>query len=372
MSNIPIINEDTDTSSRSLPAEAASIDTLIDLITNQSFTDWYREQQYADNILNGNEYFNGPSPTKPPDRHTPSKLLKCHRKTMYARQNAAREGTSPDGLFWFGTQFEEEVIVPYLQDIVPDNMYIQNSLWMDTTIEHDGEEVQLRGSTDPAIVTSDADPVLLTEIKTTSSLDRLSSPKEYHKAQLRAYLHALDETHEYPIETGLLVYASRKTLNLKVFTVTFDADFWERVVEWMVTQTQYERAGDLPPANPERDWECNYCSFKHRCGESDEPYSDMPVDGLLPLFDEYEKSNLVEYLDAPNRDAKLTPTLAHAYPELVDEYNVFSWSCPLGHTYAWDAVDWDGDVSNPPHCSKCAANEDGLFTLSGPEPADQH
>lgn len=345
---------------------------VLDRISNREFDEWYSEQQFQTNILEGQAYFNGPSPPKDPDRHSPSKLLHCHRKASYARQNAPREGTPPEGLFWIGSEFEEEVIVPFLQDITTPETYVTNSLWIDAEIIVDGTTLQLRGSTDPAIVTAEADPVLLTEIKTTSSLDHLSEPKEHHRAQLHAYLYALNEKHEYDITTGLIVYGCRKTLDIEVFHVEFDAEFWGDVVEWMAEQTAYEQADELPAATPEREWECSYCSFKERCGKGDKPFSDTGYDGLLPLFDGYDRQNLEEYLQAhDDRDARLTPTLAHVYPELTDTYGVYDWSCPgCGATFEWDTIEWDGDTADPPLCPSCTAAGD-LFTLSGPAPADQ-
>jgi CRISPR/Cas system-associated exonuclease Cas4 (RecB family) len=346
---------------------------ITESISNRHFTEWYQEQQIKQNILEGKAYFNGPSPPKPPDQHTPSKLLQCHRKVSYSRQNAPREDTPPEGLFWVGSEFEEQIIVPFLQDVVTtDSTYVTNSLWVDTEIQTDGPTLHLRGSTDPAIVNSDADPLFLTEIKTTTSVENLTGPKPHHRAQLHAYLYALDQDHDYPIEDGLILYGSRKTLNIKSFHVSFDPEFWDTVVEWMSTQTQYQDAGELPPANPERDWECNYCSFKHRCGEADTPYSDIGHGGLLPLFDEYDRQNLEEYLEAHSAaDAKLTPTLAHKYPELLDEYDAYAWSCPAcNSTYEWDAVEWDGVVSNPPVCPSCL-DSDEFVTLSGPSPTEQ-
>lgn len=369
-------NEESDSTADSgeIPVfgDEAVRNAVIDAVCNQTFTDWYEARQVEENILDGKSYFNGPSPSKPPDRHTPSKLLQCHRKATYARQNAPREGSQPTGLFWFGTEFEETVIVPYLQDATSSDLYIQNSVWIDTTVSTDGTDVRVRGATDPVIVTEDADPVVVTEIKTTTSTDHLAEPKPHHKAQLHAYLHALNAERDHAVTNGLLIYGSRKTLDLKVFHMTFDPEFWNRVVSWMAMQTKYEQAGELPPATPEQDWECQYCSFKHRCGKDDTPYTDTGVDGLLPLFTKYDQENLTEYLDAhADQGAKLTPTLAHAYPDLVDTYDAYDWSCPrCSKTYTWDAVDWSGDTSDPPRCPSCLSDGE-LLTLSGPEPDNQ-
>ncbi|TKX61020.1 Dna2/Cas4 domain-containing protein [Halorubrum sp. ASP1] len=275
-------------------------------------------------------------------------------------------------MFWIGSKFEEEIIVPFLQDITTSETYVTNSLWIDTEIAVGETTLQVRGSTDPAIVTSEADPLLLTEIKTTSSLDQLSEPKEHHRAQIHAYLCALNDKYEHVIRTGVIVYGCRKTLDIEVFHVKFDPEFWDDVVTWMVEQTEYEQAGELPPASPEREWECSYCSFKERCGKGDAPFSNVGYEGLLPLFDGYDQQNLTEYLEAhKDRDARLTPTLARIYPALAEEYGVFDWSCPrCSKTYAWDTVDWDGDTSNPPLCPVCIRNNN-LVTLSGPEPNTQ-
>ena len=337
-------------------------------ITNRAFNEWYSERQFKTNILEGKAYFNSPSPPKAPERHTPSKLLQCHRKASYARKNAPREGTPPEGLFWIGSEFEEQVIVPFLQDITTSETYVTNSLWIDTEIVVGEKELQVRGSTDPAIVNADAEPLFVTEIKTTTSLDHLSEPKPHHRAQLHAYLYALDREYDHSITDGMIVYGSRKTLDIEAFRVEFDPEFWERVVNWMRAQTEYEQAGELPPAAPERDWECNYCSFKHRCGEAKTPYADTGHNGLLPVFDEYDRQNLDEYLEAhTDRGARLTPTLAHHFPDLVEQFGVYDWGCSrCGGSFEWDSVDWNGNVDDLPFCPDCAEAGD-LVTLSGPE-----
>jgi CRISPR-associated exonuclease Cas4 len=354
------------------PGCEPSAQVVLNRITNQTFNDWYSEQQFQTNILEGKAYFNGPSPPKDPEQHTPSKLLQCHRKASYARKNAPREGTPPEGLFWIGSEFEEQVIVPFLQNITTPNTYVANSLWIDTEIVTGGAELRVRGSTDPAIVNSDAEPLFVTEIKTTTSLDHLSRPKPHHRAQLHAYLYALNQEYDHSITEGMIVYGSRKTFDIEAFYLEFDLEFWERVVDWMRVQTEYEQSGELPPATPVRDWECNYCSFKHRCGKTDTPYSDIGYDGLLPVFNGYDRQNLEEYLEAhEDRDARLTPTLGHKFPSLTDEYSVYDWHCvSCGTSFTWNEIEWDGNTDDPPFCPECTERGD-LVTLSGPEPDKQ-
>jgi CRISPR/Cas system-associated exonuclease Cas4 (RecB family) len=272
-------------------------------------------------------------------------------------------------LFWVGSKFEEEIVVPYLLDAVTtEGTYVRNSMWIDTTDSHEGTDVRVKGVTDPAIVDADGDPILVTEIKTTSSLEYLDGPKPHHKAQLHAYLYALNEGYDRSIQDGLLVYGSRDTLDIAAFHIVFDEQFWtKRVVPWMAKQTQYREQSELPPADPAFDWECNMCPFQHRCGQSDEPFSDSGYTGLLPGVDDYRRQQLVEYFDA-YPDSKLTPTLAYEFPELAEKHGVYEWECrSCRTTFAWDSVDVE---ASSPLCDTCAENGE-LNTVTVPNPAKQ-
>lgn len=344
---------------------------LIDAITAESFNEWYQEKQFRENILEGRPYFNGASPPPEPERHSPSKLLQCHRKVRYHGQNAPQEGDSPNGIFWVGTKFEEELVVPFLLEAVTtSNTYVQNSIWIDTAIDTDTVSLRVKGMTDPAIVDAEGNPILVTEIKTTSSLEYLDGPKPHHKAQLHAYMYALDKEYDHSITDGILLYGARDTFNIEVFHVPFDDRFWQTTVDWMKSQTRYRDGEELPPATPVFDWECNSCPFKRRCGEGDSKFSDVAFTGLLPGVESYQKSQLTEYLDA-HPDAKLTPTLAAEYPVLAEEYGVYDWQCKeCSATYAWDEV-WEKEQeSRPPVCPQCASN-DSLNFLSVPDPDEQ-
>jgi len=240
-------------------------------------------------------------------------------------------------------------------------------MWIDTTLGEE-PEVRVKGVTDPVIVDADGDPILVTEIKTTSSLEYLDGPKTHHKAQLHAYIYALDEAYDRSITDGVLLYGGRDTLDITAFHIPFDDQFWhDRVVPWMQTQTQYRRHDDLPPSDPVFDWECDMCPFKNRCGQTDAPYSDTGFSGLLPAFEGYRKQQLVEYFDA-FPDAKLTPTLAEDFPELAEKQGVYEWECrSCGATYSWREVD---EESASPLCDECAADGE-LCTLVVPSPGEQ-
>lgn len=359
---------DTEPELESKRHEAAVIARMI---TNFDFEDWYKQYQFAENIRNGAPYFNGPSKLKPPGRFSPSELLKCHRKVYYKHLNAPEENPDPKGIFYFGNQFEEDLAEEFIADTVSvPGTFLQNSIWTRFEIDTDIGTVVVNGSTDPVVVDKNAEPILLTEIKTSSSLQYTSEPKQHHLAQAHAYMEGLSRKFDSVVRNAVFLYADRKSLQAKTFHVKFDDEFWEnKVVDWMQRNTYYRVFGFLPPAEPEQEWECKFCPYKNRCGQSSELYEDEDAAGLLPLYTGYPREKVVEYLEA-HPEAQLTPSLAHKYPELADQHDVFDWQCTeCDAEYSWDEISWNGN--DTPKCPSCNATGETGY-LRGPAPAEQH
>lgn len=341
-------------------------------ILGEHFRTWYQEHERVQNTRQGTASANDPSPIPPPEQHAASRLLQCHRKTIYQAQNAPGETSRPIGLFWFSKQLETELVVPFLRAYSGHDVYVRKSTWVDYAIPKSSGRLRVRGRTDPVVVDAAGHPLVLTEIKTTASVETLDEPRTRHVAQVHAYMYGLSGEAERDVHDAVLMYIDRETLDVRTFTVAFDEQFWEnQVLTWAEENTEYRRREELPPARPEFDWECEYCAYRHRCGRGDSPYSDTGPRGLLPLFDGYPRNRVREFLEA-REEAKLTPTLAHKFPDLVDRYGVLDWHCQrCSETYEYDAADWDGDTENPPLCETCC--RDGVpAPLSGPLPEDQH
>jgi hypothetical protein len=103
----------TDENSEERPTAAE----LIEILSGDRFEKWYRERQYNENIKNGTPYFNGSGFTPEPHRHSPSKLLQCHRKIVYQQNNAPEQQSDQAGIFWIGKQFEADIAFPFLEDV---------------------------------------------------------------------------------------------------------------------------------------------------------------------------------------------------------------------------------------------------------------
>lgn len=338
-------------------------------ITGERFQRWRREREVVENIREGKPYFNGVPEQPPAEKHTPSQLLRCHRHSYYRSSNAPKEERDPAGIFWFGSAFETDIAVPFLRDLTGPDQIVRNSMWVDFTVSSDAGRLTIRGETDPVIVDRDSTPQLLTEIKTTSSVSHLDSAKTRHKAQAHAYMYGLSEEYSCDLHDAVIIYASRDTLGLKSFHVPFDPFFWrETVLNWAAEDTGYRSGGELPPANPEQEWECEFCPYRTRCGQTDSHYGDMSPVGLLPLT-EYPRQQAKEHVEA-HPETKLTPALAHLYPELAREYDVWDWHCEIcGATFTWDEVEWEQDLSSPPVCPECPGSHPP-GTLAGSIPRE--
>lgn len=338
-------------------------------MNRSAFKRWYRDRVFRENIREGKEYYNGPSPVPPTDRHSPSSLLQCHRKLKYRQENAPEETRNNDGILWLGNQIEQEIYLPFLQDTIADEeTYIRNSMWIDVDVQSNSGTLEFRGVTDPVVVDREGIPLLPTELKSTKSLEYRNSPSPHHRAQLHAYLYGLSENYDRQLTDGMLVYVSRETLELRAFHIEFDREFWEEtVVDWAATHTEYRLNDHLPPANPEFKWECKFCSYRERCGNGSGPYADLSSDGFVPGVD-YPREKILQYIQS--RDgAKLTPTLAAKFPEIADRIGVAGWKCPSCLFRAEQtASEWLTEATQP-LCPRCA-DEGSLVELEVPHGSD--
>lgn len=350
-------------------ADEATTDAaeLLEEMGDTSLGEWYHQRQFAQNIREGQPYFNGPSRVPAPERYSPSQLLQCHRKQVYRQCNAPKETEDPTGIFWVGERIEEKLVIPYLQtltDAVDAEVYVRNSMWIDAAVDVEGTSVRLKGATDPVLVDRESKPLVVTEVKSKQSLDHVDGPSDRHRAQVHVYMHGLSEKYNREVQEAVILYVGRESLAMQAYTIRFDAEFWEEaVLKWASQHTKYRAQGQLPPADPEQDWECGYCPYQHRCGESDHPYSDEPPQGLLPLVADYPREQVETYLKAhADDDEELTPTLAREYPELATEYPVRDWECPRCEmAYEWSEVKWsvgDSEPSEPPLCPACVADDE--------------
>lgn len=108
-------------------SETPAVDDLVSRIDDGAFEDWYRERDFRQNVQQGKHYFNGSSRVPDPERHAPGSLLQCHRKRYYAQLNAPKESGPPRGIFWFGSTFEERVVIEFLRDVAESaGAYVQN------------------------------------------------------------------------------------------------------------------------------------------------------------------------------------------------------------------------------------------------------
>lgn len=382
------------------------------------FADWAYTREQQRNIDDGY----GPTrndPASVPDAKTfsPSQLLSCPRQQYYSDQNAPEEKSLPHGLFLFGHEFED-LYQSFLEDVVGPNIFVDNTVHINFV----EAGVRFSGSTDPVITDRTGAPLVLTEIKTTKNLHyvRRDGVKRRHKAQAHAYARGLQNEHglSEPPEIRV-VYAGRETLDIEEFTLEFDQEFWNEVVEWAQETASYRIEDVFPPTvDEDQEFMCDYCEFSERCGnyepgpkpgsmggdwdETPDDYwwdnsiatgmmdqlEDQPVVGFIPLK-RYPETQAIEHLQA-HPDVTLTPTIAAAYPDLVadgtqpaerllntygvaPQRKVHDWVCSLcGGEFGFGRFDWDGDIEDPPQCPTCSDDSDeDNAPLRGPTPEDQ-
>ena len=93
--------------------------------------------------------------------------------------------------------------------------------------------------------------------------------------------------------------------------------------------------------------------------------------GLLPSFEDYPRKKVCECLDSHD-DARLTPTLARRYLDLLDRYDVEDWKCQkCASRYPYGEIESSLDGCEALLCPSCR-NDGAPVPLMGPSPEDQN
>lgn len=127
-------------------SDAATTDELLTALSGESFQPWHGERERRNNIENGRPHYNHPGHVPPATQHRPSSLVVCSRKITYGQTNAPSETDSPTGIFWMGTKFEEEIVLPYLRSTVgAHGRFGTNDMWVEFGVEADPEPLTIVG-----------------------------------------------------------------------------------------------------------------------------------------------------------------------------------------------------------------------------------
>lgn len=191
-------------------------------VNRETFNSWHNEELAQQNLAEGKGWANGNQPpVTAPRRHSPYRLNKCQRAVAYKEQNAPVETEDPQGIFWIGDQVEQELAEDYLEWVArsyrDENIYVQNDMYVDATINTKIGKLTIRGSTDPVVVDEVGTPIMPAEIKTKSDnawyyIDEDDpTPDPPHKAQLMAYMRGLEKTTDVDeIRQGVVMYVNKK------------------------------------------------------------------------------------------------------------------------------------------------------------------
>jgi CRISPR-associated exonuclease Cas4 len=318
-------------------------------LTTEAYDTYWQHRVETQNEAEGCPERNDPAHIPNDGQISPHTIGTCHRKQLYRRFNAPGEERDPHGIFWQGTQFETEAILPFLEDY-HDEEHVANDLEVDYHPE-DNESVRITGTADPTLLDQTGSPVLQTEVKSQSSgALKKDSPSRHHRLQLTAYMAGLG------IEDGVLAYVDRTTNRVNFLEAPFTTSIYQDVINWATTHSEHVRSRQLPPQEPEADWECQYCEFRERCGKGDSDGEDLGWQGFVPGID-YPRPKVVEHLNASD-GVSLTPTLANEYPDLAADNPVRQWVCDTcEQRFEYGTVGWNGDTSSLPQCPSCTGDD---------------
>jgi len=192
-------------------------------------------------------------------RYYPSEAGMCLRQVWYTYTQPKETDTGLTRIFHMGTmlhEFAEKVLGsenPTLQLVASEQPF---------KIQEDGFTVS--GRVDDIVLLKERNEKALVEVKSCRSVERMAEPQNSHKMQLQLYMHATG------VPSGMLLYIEKNTLKSKTFSVAYDADWAQRIMQRFGLLHRHLKDGVLPPAEGKRLREmsvmCANCDYAEECG----------------------------------------------------------------------------------------------------------
>jgi CRISPR/Cas system-associated exonuclease Cas4 (RecB family) len=195
-------------------------------------------------------------------RYYPSEVGQCMRKSWYSYKSPKAADASMLKIFEAGNRVHEFVVDVLKSEKTPEVELLESEL--PVTVEVG--DVLISGRIDNLIKLTVENKVVLVEVKSTGWLSTIAEPKDAHVMQLQIYLHALD------ISEGMLLYVEKNTFKTKMFSLNYDKEMMDRIVQRFKKLHSHLVNNKLPDPEArlvaDMKWMCKSCPYNQECYET--------------------------------------------------------------------------------------------------------
>ncbi len=202
-------------------------------------------------------------------RYYPSEVGYCLRKVFYSYKYPKEIKPDLLKIFEMGN-IVHDFVVEVLESEKNSHVELLKS---EFPFKEEIDDFIISGRIDNLILLKKNGKKILVEVKSTSDIGYIESPKPHNVIQLQLYMHYMG------IKDGILLYVGKKDLQSRVFTVEYDEKEAKKIIKRFKKLHGKLTKNEVPDPEgrmfKDMDWMCRFCEYKDRC------YEETPED-ILP------------------------------------------------------------------------------------------
>lgn len=192
-------------------------------------------------------------------RYYPSEIGSCLRKIWYSYRYPQQTRPELLKIFEIGNILHDFVVEVLRSERNPEVELLQ----FEFPLKLELEGFTVAGRVDDLILLKVNNIPVLVEVKSCQNVDWMRQPQMHHTMQLQFYMYATG------VHNGILLYIDRERLNSKVFTVPYDRETAEQLLNKFRILHQSLVDDELPVAEAKGDreigWMCRICEHREKC-----------------------------------------------------------------------------------------------------------
>lgn len=216
-------------------------------------------------------------------RYYPSEAGLCMRQAWYSYKFPRETDKELLKIFHVGNLVHDFVVDVFKSEKTTDVELVQAEL----PFKIETKDFVVSGRIDDLIMLKENRKQILVEVKSCRTVSGMEEPENTHKMQLQLYMHATG------IHDGIVLYVEKNTLKSKSFTVPYDSDWSERIINRFSLLDRHLKANIIPTAEgkiaPHLSRMCSMCAYADLCQKDGNEHG-----GVLP-------SPVVTYQDQTSR-----------------------------------------------------------------------
>lgn len=196
-------------------------------------------------------------------RYYPSEIGGCLRKVWYSYKYPQQIEPELLKIFEVGNMLHGFVVEVMRSEKNKDVELLQSEF----PLKINAEDFVVSGRVDDLVLVKASGKTIVVEVKSTKSIEFVKDAAEPHVMQLQLYMHATG------IHNGIVLYIDKNNLQSKQFSVEYDKNQVEGIMERFKQLHQLLITGLLPvdeaKKSLEKQWMCRYCEYSEKCGKSE-------------------------------------------------------------------------------------------------------